>query len=367
MRTLIVSDLHLGQRPGHDVLRLPEPREALLAALDGVDRLVLLGDIVELASRVRGRRSMEIAAPALRAIARRMGPEREIVLVPGNHDSAMIRSWTRARGRALGLAETVAPGATPALAEVTGLLSGARVRVSYPGVWVRDDVWATHGHYLDRHLIPESTFGLPRGRRPREPSAALPIEYEWARRRRRHTESDSLWARLRERPLAVVLEQLAELTRYGTYVLRGMHLTALTSALLDLQVRRAAVPAMELASTRLGVEARWIVFGHVHRAGPAEGEQWRPRADGPRLLNTGSWVYEPLLLDRATPPHPYWPGGAVLVEDGADPRSIGLLDAVDGERLSGGRRRRGEDEGEPLASGGCPGCGSGPNCSSSCS
>jgi hypothetical protein len=29
---------------------------------------------------------------------------------------------------------------------------------------------------------------------------------------------------------------------------------------------------------------------------------------------------------RASLPHPYWPGGAVLVEPGADPRAIGLLD-----------------------------------------
>ena len=28
----------------------------------------------------------------------------------------------------------------------------ARVRVAYPGLWVRPDVYATHGHYLDCHL-----------------------------------------------------------------------------------------------------------------------------------------------------------------------------------------------------------------------
>ena len=34
MRTLVVSDLHLGVRLKRDVLRRPEPLEALLAALD---------------------------------------------------------------------------------------------------------------------------------------------------------------------------------------------------------------------------------------------------------------------------------------------------------------------------------------------
>ena len=47
-RTLIVSDLHLGARLGRDVLRRPPALAALLDALDGVQRLVLLGDVVEL-------------------------------------------------------------------------------------------------------------------------------------------------------------------------------------------------------------------------------------------------------------------------------------------------------------------------------
>ena len=42
------------------------------------------------------------------------------------------------------------------------------------------------------------------------------------------------------------------------------------------------------------------------------------------------------------PPHPYWPGGAVVLEDGGDPRPIGLLDHLDavGAALSGSAPRR---------------------------
>ena len=29
--------------------------------------------------------------------------------------------------------------------------NGTTVRIEYPGVWLRDDVYAQHGHYLDRH------------------------------------------------------------------------------------------------------------------------------------------------------------------------------------------------------------------------
>jgi len=55
VRTLIVSDLHLGLRTGVDVLRRPAALARLLEALDGVDRLVLLGDALECADRKTGK------------------------------------------------------------------------------------------------------------------------------------------------------------------------------------------------------------------------------------------------------------------------------------------------------------------------
>jgi hypothetical protein len=79
---------------------------------------------------------------------------------------------------------------------------------------------------------------------------------------------------------------------------------------------------------RLGVEADWIVFGHVHRLGPLtddDPEAWLA-PNGARIVNCGSWLYEPLLVNRATPPHPYWPGGAVILEATGEPRAAGLLD-----------------------------------------
>ena len=48
MRTLIVSDLHLGSVSGTDLLRRVELRAALLDAVADVDRVVLLGDALEL-------------------------------------------------------------------------------------------------------------------------------------------------------------------------------------------------------------------------------------------------------------------------------------------------------------------------------
>ncbi len=342
MRTLLVSDLHLGQRPGHDVLRRPLALGRLLDALEGVDRLVLLGDVVEFALRRYRRDPLSVATPVLRAIGARMGPSREIVVVPGNHDGMMVRPWALRRGGELGVCDAVPRDATPALAAVTEQLAAASVRVSYPGIWVGEGVWATHGHYLDRHLIPESTFGLPRGRLarggPPPGGLARAIDYELPRRGDSQAPLD--------RPVAVVLEHLAELTRYGSRLLRHVDLTTVTARALDLQVRRAAVPAMVETAARLGIDARAVVFGHVHRAGPL-GERpprpgrrpdWEPAPGGPRVYNTGSWVYEPLLLDGCSAPHPYWPGGAVLVEDGREPRVLALLDDLPGEALSGAGR-----------------------------
>jgi hypothetical protein len=190
----------------------------------------------------------------------------------------------------------------------------------------------THGHYLDRHLIPESAFGFPRGRLRTADGhgAASPFDYERARRRRRGSRSPQrLASRLAARPLATTLELTAELVRSATVprlpiMLQRIHLAPLTAAAIDTQMRHASLAAMGHVVSRLGVNADWVVFGHVHRAGPLNGEPW---PDGEtRLLNCGSWMYEPLLVDRATRPHPYWPGGAVLLESGREPRTIGLLD-----------------------------------------
>ena len=73
MATLVLSDLHLGSRLRHDVLTQPEPLRRLLKALDGVERLVLLGDAVELLEK-RPDRAMAVAEPILRLIGKTLGP-----------------------------------------------------------------------------------------------------------------------------------------------------------------------------------------------------------------------------------------------------------------------------------------------------
>jgi Calcineurin-like phosphoesterase len=343
VRTLVISDLHLGARLRRDVLRRGEPLQALLDALEGVDRLVLLGDVVELLEH-RPERAMEVAEPVLRAIAARLPAGTETIVVPGNHDSELIEPWLRAHGIPAAIDAELPLDATPVLGELTSWLAPAEVRVRYPGVWLSDRVWATHGHYLDRHLLPETAFGIARGllgRLPRD--GAAPVDYERAGGPSL-TRLEALLTRWLPRPLASLVDDVAELLRAATMprvpvVPRGRlgrAMSPLTSTLLGAQMRRASIPALGRVVHRLGVDADWVLFGHVHRCGPLAADaprDWLGPGGSPRIVNSGSWVYEPLLVHHARPPHPYWPGGAIVLEDGADPRAVGLLDHLDASAL----------------------------------
>jgi hypothetical protein len=343
VRTLVISDLHLGARLRRDVLRRGAPLQALLDALDGVDRLVLLGDVVELLEHRPGE-ALPVAEPVLRAIGGRLRAGVETIVVPGNHDSDLIAPWLRERGMPAAVDAELPRDATPVLAELCSWLAPADVRVRYPGVWLSDRIWATHGHYLDRHLLPETAFGIARGllgRLPRD--GAAPVDYERAGGPSL-TRLEALLTRSLPRPLAGLVDDLAELMRAATMprvprvprgrVARG--LSPLTSRLLGAQMRRASIPALGRVVHRLGVEADWVLFGHVHRCGPLSGDDpgdWLGPGGSPRIVNSGSWVYEPLLVHHAQPPHPYWPGGAIVVDNGADPRPVGLLDHLDASAL----------------------------------
>jgi hypothetical protein len=284
---------------------------------------------------------MEVAGPVLRAIGGRLGRETEVIVVPGNHDGELIGPWLRANGVAPAVDAAIPWDATALLARVAGWLGPAEVRVRYPGVWLSDRVWATHGHYLDRHLLPEVAFGVARGLLGRLPlDGARPVDYERAGGPSL-TRVEARLTRSLPRPLAGLVDDLAELLRAATMPrvprrLLARRMSPLTVFLLGAQMRRASIPALARVVHRLGVEAEWVVFGHVHRSGPLAADDprdWLGPGGRPRIANTGSWVYEPLLVHHADPPHPYWPGGAVVLEDGSDPQPIGLLDHLDASAL----------------------------------
>ena len=347
VRTLVISDLHLGSRMGCDVLRQPEPLGALIAALDGIDRLVLMGDVVELLEGRPGR-AMAEAEPVLRELGAALGRGREAVIVPGNHDHLLVRPWLRERmdaGKRIGVSVRVAVRSSGRLEQLASWLKPARVSVRYPGLTVAPGVFATHGHYLDRHLLPHLPVSVARGPLTPLPDRARPEDYERA---------PGLSAAALQGLVATALpgaigdpfdhaaglvRRLAVAAVPVSTLLRGSEVLApLSAGLLGVQFRRVGLPAMARTVRTLGIRAQHVIFGHLHRTGPLAPDppaEWTQAGlDGPlRLHNTGSWIYEPLLVAGMRPPHPYWPGGAVLVEDGGAPRTLTLLDDVAPENL----------------------------------
>ncbi len=92
-------------------------------------------------------------------------------------------------------------------------------------------------------------------------------------------------------------------------------------------LRRGGLRGIREVLRRLGVTAPHVVFGHTHRSGPWPPDdpgEWVGPA-GTRIVNTGSWVYQPHFLSARPNASPYWPGTAVVVDDGSPPRLIRLL------------------------------------------
>ena len=104
------------------------------------------------------RDALAAAEPVMRAIGDAMGPAPQIVLVPGNHDHALAAGWLDWRGRRqqpdpIGLEERIAAERGSWIAKrLAGWLGPTPVEIAYPGLWLRDDVYACHGHYLDAHV-----------------------------------------------------------------------------------------------------------------------------------------------------------------------------------------------------------------------
>lgn len=364
MSTLVVSDLHLGSRARADLLRSPAIRARLLAALrDGVERLVLLGDALELRQGPL-REALAAARPFFAEAGAALGAAGEIVLVPGNHDHALVAPWLERRHRdgvppPLGLAEVARWAPSDAVAELAAAAAPARLTLAYPGVWLRDDVYATHGHYLDRHITVPTLERLSAGAMgrivgPLPPSAAAPDDYEralapiyaWSTTLAQHADDRTTGT------YGVSLRAWRMLSGNGHRPLRRRALVALfplTIAAVNraglgpvradvsgAELGRAGVRAMGEAVERLGIAAAHVLFGHTHRAGPRAtdaAEQWTTRS-GVRLHNSGSWVHERQFLSATPYESPYWPGVAIRVEQSGPPLALRLLEGVGAAELN---------------------------------
>jgi hypothetical protein len=385
VRTLIVSDLHLGASTCVDLLRRPELREPLLDALGDVERLVLLGDVLELRHGPR-REALAGARPFFEDLGRAFAG-REIVVVGGNHDHALVEPWLQLRNeRALpaplgveqrfGL-EPTHPAASTMLAQLAEWAAPARLTAAYPGLWVRPDVYATHGHYLDCHLtIPTlERLGIgAMGRILRRPAAAfagaddyeavtVPV-FEWIDAIARQAPTgDALnggmtvraWRAFAghgnhdrqdgrnggARGARTIARRLRTRTIAGSFPLlvAGLNRAGLGPFNTDLssdELRRAGLRAMGEVTRRLGLGDAYVIFGHTHRAGPLPGdrEQEWLAPGGARLVNTGCWTYDGYFLTSTPGESPYWPGGCVVVEDEGPPILRRLLESREHAELA---------------------------------
>ncbi len=343
--------------PRADVARAGEPLERLVEAVSGADTVVLLGDVLEL-------REGPVASvlEAARPLFERLGAVtagKRLVLSAGNHDHQLAEPWldrARLEGRPLEPAAEfpVDPGDGPAglLAE---LMPDTEVVMAYPGTFVRDDVYVTHGHYLDLHMtVPRfetlagSVVARFLGRRdaPRSVdeheaigSPLYALLYGMAQAtatqalRKRGNVSRRVWSSLNGGDSSRLTRfALGRVTIPGAVaVLNRLGLGPFDSMLTGVALRQAGLKAMGTVIDGLGVEAGHAVFGHTHRAGPLPGDDpadWCT-AGSTQLWNSGTWLHESVLIAGGGSAHPYWPGTVVLVPEEGDPEVVNVLRDAD--------------------------------------
>ena len=358
MRTLVISDLHIGAASGKDLLRRPELRAPLIEALGDVDRLVVLGDGLELREAPQ-RDVAALAGPFFAAAGEALGPDGELLLLAGNHDHGLVAGWIDARLQSepsgfLGLSEPVEPAhAGPLALRLAELARPARLRIAYPGAWLREDVYALHGHYVDLHstvptferlaagAMARWVVRLPEtGARPDDYEAALAPIYAFMHQLTQRSEHAAVSAGAGASARAWVAlagegrrRHPVRAAALGTgYVAAVVALNALGLGPIDRDLsggalRRGGLHGIREVLRRLGITAPHVVFGHTHRAGPwprDDAADWTTPA-GTRLHNTGSWVYQRHFLSNAPNGSPYWPGSAVRLDDDGPPQLIWLL------------------------------------------
>lgn len=366
MRTVVISDLHLGGSIGVDILRRQRVRDVVKELIAGCDRLVLLGDTLEL-RHGPAHEVLEVALPALNDIASALDPGTEVVITVGNHDHALVAPWLEARSRdgvlaPLGIDELVPASSGALISKVADAMRPAEVVLSHPGVRLRDDVYAFHGNYLDRHItvptferMSAGAMAHVTGRKAEDADcvddyeAVLAPMYAWSygvaqqagdrAGKGAHGFSSRAWQLLAggsgHRPVRRKVAALGFAGAVG--VLNALRIGPLSSDISPQRLRLAGIDAAAEAAAGIGVTSGHLIYGHTHRPGPLpgdDGSEWTA-ASGLRLWNTGSWVFEQHFLSAAAPGSAYWPGRAIELVDDQEPKIISTMNGLSAEEILG--------------------------------
>ena len=312
--------------------------------------MVFLGDTVELRERPLAA-SLDLVRPFFEALGEALAGRR-MVLMPGTTTTAWPPPGSRACGSTGGALRSesewaVEPG-DGAAGRLASWMPDVELRLAYPGLWLRPDVFATHGHYLDLHLtvprlesIAASFMGLVTGRgrdcrTPEDYEAVLAPMYTFhaelaqgsarsAVARGGHVSRD-VWRRVNGsaggRPGAALSRFLIGSVTIPAAVvaLNRIGMGPFRAELTGEELRRAGLLAMGRVADSLAPEAEHVIFGHTHRPGPLPGDEqaeWTTLA-GTRLWNTGSWFLESVLT-RGARDSPSWPGTVLRLEADGPP------------------------------------------------
>ena len=298
---------------------------------------------------------LAIAEPVFARLGDALGDGGALTLVGGNHDHGIVAPWLIARGRRttpapLALDETPPKSASELSGRLAKAAGPAELTLAYPGLWLREDVYAFHGHYLDRLTTLPSFERLVLGAMARVVGPvparnATPDDFEaaqapmfalaqsvvehvggrWALSG--NDASTSTWStlsgtrRARRSPRALALAAAFPVAIAGV---NALGLGPVRAQLSGPELRRASLRAISDVVLRLGIGAEHVIFGHTHRAGPLPGDrahEWQA-ATGPRLHNPGCWVRENAFIGDADEMSPYYAGRAIELRDGAPPRVV---------------------------------------------
>jgi predicted phosphodiesterase len=354
MVTAVVSDLHLGALGGADVARGHKARERLLEALGGADRIVLLGDTLELRERPLAE-ALEVVRPLFEGLGR-VAAGRGVVIAAGNHDHGLADPWLarlRLDGRPLEPENEWPVGSGDGAAgRLAAWMPEVEITLAYPGLWLRPDVYATHGHYLDLHLTiprPEAIAATAMGRLTgRGTACSSAADYEAVL-----APMYAFYAGLAQGASAAALARGGRVSRVvwrrangdgrlgrillgritipgGVAVLNRLGLGPFSPVLSGEELRRAGLLAMSRVADVLAPRAEHVIFGHTHRPGPLTDDmlaEWTTLS-GTHLWNCGSWYHEPPFVSRAGENSPYWPGSVLWLDSEGPPRLENVLRGV---------------------------------------